>query len=380
MSQASAACLAAGLIVTGSLVAAADAPAPIELQERNFRAEIDGKPVGLYTIRNAAGMVVRLTNYGARIEQILVPDRNGRLGDVAQGYESIEQVRGGQTSMGAFIGRYAGRIAQGRFTLDGTSYQLAINAPPNSLHGGAKGSRFQVFEARQLSDSSVEMTHVFADGEENYPGTLPLRVVYTVTEANELRIDYSAVAVDKATVVNFTGHAFLNLSGDLGRPVLDHRLTIPASRVLEINEAAVPTGRIREVAGTPLDFRTATAVGTRIDQDDPQLKIAGGYDHTYIPDGTGLRLHARVEEPTSGRVLEVLSDEPGLQFYSGNFLEGKAPRDVGKGGTTYVFRSAFCLEPQHYPDSPNHPDFPSTVLRPGQWYSGQIVYRFSVQK
>jgi aldose 1-epimerase len=383
MSQAWATRLAFGAAMTAALGAAAEAPSPVELQERNFRAEIDGRPVGLYSIRNANGMVARLTNFGARIEQVLVPDREGRLGDVAQGYETIDQVRGGQASMGAFIGRFAGRIAQGRFTLDGRDYQLAINAPPNSLHGGAKGSRFQVFEARQLSDSSVEMTHVFADGEENYPGTLPLRIVYTVTDANELRIDYSAVAVDKATVANFTGHAFFNLSGDLGRPVLDHVVTIPATRVLEINEALVPTGRMREVAGTPLDFRTPTPIGARIGQDYDLLKLAGGYDHTFIPDGAerpGLRLHARVHEPTSGRVLEVLSDEPGLQFYSGNFLEGKAPRDLGKGNTLYVFRSGFCLEPQHYPDSPNHPEFPSTVLRAGQWYAGQIVYRFSVQK
>jgi aldose 1-epimerase len=325
-------------------------------------------------------MEARVTNYGARVEQLLVPDRDGRPGDVVQGYETIDQVRNGQGSMGAFIGRYAGRIAEGRFTLDGKTYQLAVNAPPNSLHGGAKGSRFQVFAARQLAPNAVEMTHIFAGGEENYPGTLPLRVVYTVTDANELRIDYSAVAVDKATVANFTGHAFFNLSGDLGRPVLDHVLTIPAARVLEINQAAVPTGRLREVAGTPLDFRSPTPIGARIGADDPQMKIAGGYDHTYIPDGSGLRLQARVEEPTSGRVLDVLSDEPSLQFYSGNFLEGKAPRDLGKGNTLYVHRSAFCLEPQHYPDSPNHPDFPGTVLRPGQWYAGQIVYRFSVQK
>jgi aldose 1-epimerase len=354
----------------------------VELDARNFRTRIDGKPVDLYTIRNQAGMEVRITNYGARIEQILVPDRHGRLGDVVQGYETIDQVRSGQASMGAFIGRYANRIAHGRFTLDGREHQLSLNSGPHSAHGGIKGSRFQVFAARQLSGASVEMTYLFGDGEEGYPGTLPLRVVYSVTDRNELAIDWSAVAVDQATILNLTSHAFFNLSGRLGEPVLDHVVTIHADRVLEVDDGLIPTGTLRDVAGTPMDFRALAAIGSRIDQDHELLKRAGGFDHTFVlhdAGGGGVRLAARVEEPESGRVMEVWSTEPGLQFFTANALTGQAPRDVGKGNTPYVARSAFCLEPQHYPDSPNHPAFPSTVLRPGAWYSGQIVYRFSTR-
>jgi aldose 1-epimerase len=354
----------------------------VTLQEQNFRTEIDGKPVALYTIRNPAGMEVRITNYGARIEQILVPDRTGQLGDVVQGYETIDQVRNGQGSMGAFIGRYANRIANGRFTLDGREYQLSVNSGRHSSHGGTKGSRFQVFDAKQISPSSVEMTYLFADGEEGYPGTLPLRVVYSVTDDNALAIDYSAVAVDKPTILNLTSHAFFNLSGKLGQSILDHVVTLDADKVLEVDDDLIPTGTLRDVAGTPLDFRAPATIGSRIDQDYDLLKRGRGYDHAYVVNrdaGGGVQRAATVFDPDSGRVMEVWSTEPSLQFFTANSLTGKGPRDVGKGNTPYVARSAFCIEPQHYPDSPNHPDFPSTVLRPGEWYSGRILYRFSVR-
>jgi aldose 1-epimerase len=354
----------------------------VPLQEQNFRTEIDGKPVALYTIRNPAGMEVRITNYGARIEQILVPDRTGQLGDVVQGYETIDQVRNGQGSMGAFIGRYANRIANGRFTLDGREYQLSVNSGRHSSHGGTKGSRFQVFDAKQISPSSVEMTYLFADGEEGYPGTLPLRVVYSVTDDNALAIDYSAVAVDKPTILNLTSHAFFNLSGKLGQSILDHVVTLDADKVLEVDDDLIPTGTLRDVAGTPLDFRAPATIGSRIDQDYDLLKRGRGYDHAYVVNrdaGGGVQRAATVFDPDSGRVMEVWSTEPSLQFFTANSLTGKGPRDVGKGNTPYVARSAFCIEPQHYPDSPNHPDFPSTVLRPGEWYSGRILYRFSVR-
>ena len=373
---------AVALLFVTCTALAADAVPFVTLQPERFRAVIDGEPVALYTLRNARGMEVRVTNYGARIQQVLVPDRAGRLGDVVQGYESIEAVQGGQASMGAFIGRFANRIAKGRFTLDGQDHQLAINNGPNSLHGGQKGSRFRVFGAKQLSPSSVEMTYTFKDGEENYPGTLPLRVVYSVTEDNGLDVEYSAVAVDKATIANFTSHAFFNLSGDLGGPIGDHVLAIEADRVLEVDATSIPTGRLLDVAGTPLDFRTPTPIGARIGQDHPQLTNVGGYDHAYVLDRTaagGMQRAASVYEPGSGRVMDVWTTEPSVQFYSGNFLEGKAPRDQGKGGTLYAHRSAFCLEPQRYPDAPNHPNFPSTVLRPGEWYSGRIAYRFSTR-
>jgi aldose 1-epimerase len=328
---------------------------------------------------------VKITNYGSRIEQILTPDRDGKLGDIALGYPSLEAQQNGQGSLGAFLGRYANRIAKGKFTLDGQSYQLAINdlatgsnARENTLHGGKKGSRFVVFDARQLSPSQLEMSYVFKDGEENFPGTLPLRVLYTLSDDGALTIEWEAVANDKTTVANFTQHPFLNLSGDPSQTIYGHELTLNATKYLEVDPTLVPSGKILPVAGTPLDFTNAKSVGRDIEADFPALKAAGGYDFHYIiyRKGDGLEFAARVHEPKSGRILEVWTTEPGIQFYSGNFLEGKAPRDTGKGAITYPFRSAFSLEPSHYPDSVNHPEFPSTVLKPGQWYTGKIVYKF----
>jgi aldose 1-epimerase len=350
----------------------------VELERPKFITEIDGKAVDLYTIRNRAGMVARITNYGARVEQILVPDRSGRFGDVALGYETIDQVVGGQASMGAFIGRYANRIANGSFTLEGVTCRLAINNPPNSLHGGRKGSRFVVFDARQLGDAAVEMAYTYVDGEEGYPGNVASRVVYAVTDDNALDISYEATT-DRTTVVNFTSHIFFNLAG--GGDVLDHVLTINAQRFTPTDAAQIPTGELRAVSGTPFDFATPRRIGERIDAADAMLEGAKGYDLNYALErtGSGPEVAARVVEPGCGRVLEVLTTEPGLQLYSGNGLHGVRPRDVGKGGQVYGFRSGLCLEPQHFPDSPNRPGFPSTVLRPGERYSGRIVYRFSVQ-
>ena len=348
------------------------------LQAERFQTVIGGKPVGLYTLRNARGMEASITNYGARILQVLVPDRAGQLGDVVLGYDSIEQVRAGLASMGAFIGRFANRIAGGRFTLDGQEHQLALNNGPNSLHGGKDGSRFQVFAARQLSPSSVEMTYVFRDGEESYPGTLPLRVVYSVTDANELMVEFAAVAVDRATVVNLTSHAYFNLSGR-PEPIHGHVLTIDADRVLEVDATAIPTGRMFDVEDTPFDFRARTPIGAGIGRDHPQLRLAGGY--AYVLDRGaqgGLQRAATAFDPGSGRVMEVWTTEPSLQFYSFNALDPTAS-DQGKGGALYKPWSALCLEPQRYPDAPNRPEFPSTVLRPGEWHAGQMAYRFSAQ-
>ncbi len=372
--------------------AVAAQPAYVELRAADFQKEVDGKMVNLYTIQNKKGMLVNITNYGARVEQVLVPDRNGKLGDVAQGYETIDQVMGGQGSMGAFIGRYANRITNGTFTLDGVEYKSAINdlstppAPPrqNTLHGGKKGSRFVVFDAKQLSPSSVQMSILFKDGEEGFPGDLPVRVVYSVTDNNELVVSYDAVAANKKTIANFTGHTFWNLSGDLGSSIEDHILMVPSDKVLEFSPALVPTGAIRDVAGTPMDFRKPKALGQDIKADYDMLKGGGGYDNHFVltmKQPTELTLDARIMSPKSGRVMEVWSTEPGVQVYSGNFLEGKIPRDVGKGSTVYQFRSAFCLEPSRFPDSINQPGFPvTTVLNPGEWYSGKIVYRFSTDK
>lgn len=389
--------VAAGCIGFAGLALAADKvpaqPAYTQLNPASYQKVIDGKPVALYVIRNKAGVSVAITNYGARIEQILVPDRHGKLGDIAQGYASIDAVLAGEASMGAFIGRYANRIGKGQFTLDGQSYQLAINdlatapAPPrqNTLHGGKKGSRFVVFDARQLSPSSVEMDYVFKDGEENFPGTVPVRVVYTLANDNTLTIEWASAADDKTTVANYTQHTFFNLSGDLGSSIYDHVLTLNASKVLEADATLVPDGKVNPVAGTVLDFTKPKPIGRDIEKKAPELIGAGGYDFSYVIDGwnpgnTKLLLAGRVLEPKSGRILKVWSTEPGVQFYSGNFLDGSAPRDVGKGGAVFKFRSAFCLEASHYPDSVNHPDFPTTTLKPGEWYTGKIVYRFLIDR
>ena len=273
-------------------------------------------------------------------------------------------------------------IGQAKFTLNGQEYKLAANNGPNSLHGGLKGSRFVVFDAKQIDDATVQMSYVFKDGEESYPGTVPLRVVYSVTDDNEFVVAYDATAVDKATVVNFTTHTFFNLAGQGRGDVLGHVVTVNAGSFTPIDKTLIPTGEIRPVKGTPMDFTAPEKFGARIDQDDEQLKLGGGYDHNYVLNkrGNELSFAARVHEPTSGRVMEVWSTEPGMQLYSGNFLEGKVPRDVGKGGAVYAFRTGFCLEPQHFPDSPNKPNFPSTVLNPGDWYSGKTIYRFAAGK
>jgi aldose 1-epimerase len=354
----------------------------VELERENYRTEIDGRNVGLYAIRNKSGMVVKITNWGAKVQQIIVPDREGTPGDVALGYDSIGELQAGQSSMGAFIGRYANRIGQAKFTLNGQEYQLAANNGLNSLHGGRKGSRFVVFDARQIDDATVQMTYVFRDGEENYPGTVPLRVVYSVTDENEFSIEYDAVAVDKATVVNFTTHTFFNLAGHDQGDVLDHVVTLNAASFTPIDATLIPTGEIRPVKGTPMDFTRPESLGARISQDYDQLELAGGYDHNYVLNKKGdeLSFAARVYEPTSGRVMEVWSTEPGLQLFSGNSLEGESPRDVGKGGAVYGFRTGLCLEPQHFPDSPNKRNFPSTVLNAGDWYTGKTVYKFSARK
>lgn len=366
-------------------------PAYVELNAVNFQKQVDGKPVDLYTIRNKKGMVVKITNYGAKIEQVLVPDRHGKIGDVAQGYETIDQVINGQASMGAFIGRYANRIAAGKFTMDGVEYKLALNdistdpnAPrENTLHGGKRGSRFIPFDAKQLSTSSVQMSNVFKDGEEGFPGDLAVRAVYTVTDDNELVIAYDAVALNKKTVANFTVHTFFNLSGNLGSSIEATIFTVNASKVLEVTPALAPNGKLRDVAGTPMDFRRPKTLAKDIGADYDLLKAGGGYDNHFVVDQKApgqFTFDVRAYDPRSGRILEVWSTEPGVQLYSGNFLEGKVPRDLGKGNTVYKFRSGFCLEPSHYPDSPNHPEFPSTVLNPGDWYSGKIVYRFSTDR
>lgn len=369
------------LVVAGFELGFAQQGGTIEPVSDNYRKIVDGKQVDLYTIKNNKGMVVKITNYGAKIEQIMVPDKNGKFADVVQGYESIDKALGGQGSMGAFVGRYANRIGGAKFTLDGKEYQLAKNNGENSLHGGQKGSRFCVYDARQINDSSVEMFYTYRDGEENYPGTLATRVYYGVTEDNALVVDYQAYSVDKNTVANFTTHSFFNLSGNLGSEILDHVIFLNASRFLPIDKSLIPTGQLESVDNTPMDFRTPTPFGARIKSDYEQLKLANGYDHHWVLDKktpNELSLAGIAWEPKSGRFMEVYTTEPGMQLHTGNNLEGKDPRDLGKG-FTFIFRSGFNMEPSRFPDSPNKPAFPTTVIKAGDWFSGKTVYKFSVK-
>ena len=344
-------------------------------------AEVDGKPTCLITLHNSRGMSVSFTNLGGKILQIVVPDRNGRMDDVALGYDNIQGVIDGQSSMGAFVGRFANRIAKGRFTLDGVEYAVEPNNNGNSLHGGPKGSRYRVFDAVQRDAATADLTMYYESKVDGFPGNLMSRVVYQVTEQNELVIRYDAVT-DSPTVVNMTSHVFFNLAGHSNvnaQSLARHELMINAETFTPVGKDQVPTGEIRAVAGTPMDFRRQRAIGEHVADAARYFEPHVGYDHNWVIDKPlgRLGLAARLHEPVSGRIMEVLSTEPGLVFYGGNNLEGIAPRDVGKGGHLYERRSALCLEPAHHPDSPNHPHFPSTVLRPGEWFSGTTIYRFS---
>ncbi|MGD8897985.1 MAG: aldose epimerase family protein, partial [Acidobacteriota bacterium] len=340
----------------------------------------EGIPVELHTLTNAHGLEVRAMTYGGVILSLKVPDRDGNLGDVVLGYDTLEGYLEVSPYFGAIIGRYGNRIANARFTLDGEDYSLAANDGPNALHGGVKGFDKVIWRAEPFkSDEGVGVVFAYTspDGEEGYPGTLEARVTYTLTDANELVFSYHAIT-DEATPVNLTQHTYFNLAGDGSGDILGHELMLNASRYTPVDSTLIPTGEIVAVAGTPFDFTTSTAIGAHIDAEDEQIGFGGGYDHNYVldrGDGEEMTLAARVYEPTTGRVMEVTTSEPGVQFYSGNFLDGTI---TGKGGHVYEQRSGFCLETQHYPDSPNQPDFPSTVLRPGEQYRSRTVYRFSV--
>lgn len=352
-----------------------------ELDPARFERRIDGLPVKLYKLRNAQGMMVGITNYGAKVEQILVPDRQGQLADVALGYDSIDAVVAGQPSMGAFIGRYANRIRQASFELNGTTVSLTANAGEHSLHGGSKGSRFRVFAARQLDDCALELIYVFQDGEEGYPGTLPVRVVYTLTADNILRMEWTATALDRETVANFTNHTFFNLSGDPAQAVLDTEVTINADRYIGLDQTGFPSGQFRDVQGSAFDFRSPRRIADNLDETEEQIRLAKGFDHHFIlrrPAVAGqLAFAARAYDAATGRQLDVWSTEPGMQFFSGNNLTGTHPVDAGKFARSFVLRGGFCLEPSRFPDSPNHPTYPSTAIRPGEFYTGCIEYRFS---
>lgn len=350
------------------------------LDKAAFEKEVDGKPVSLYTLRSANGLIVQVTNYGLRVVSVWAPDKNGAYADVAVGYESIDRYldNPGERFLGSIVGRYANRIANGRFTLDGAEYRLPLNNNGQTLHGGSKGLDRRVWEVGEVTDTSVRFSYVSPHGEEGFPGTLRIGVTYSVTPANEFVIRYEATT-DKPTVVNLSNHAFFNLKGEGGGTITDHLLAIDADSFTPVDSVLIPTGEIVPVEGTPFDFRTPTAIGARIGQENEQLENGGGYDLNWVLNkhAGGVEKAASLYEPASGRLLEVYTDQPGLQFYSGNFFDGKAN---GKYGRPIGYREALALETQHFPDSPNRPGFPSTRLEPGEVYTHTCIYKFGVKR
>lgn len=334
----------------------------------------DGTSVEIYTLSNRNGMSADILTYGGAVARLTAPDRNGKFADVVLGMDNLEGYRTQANYFGALIGRYGNRIGNGTFDLEGKTYHLPKNDGENTLHGGTQGFDKRVWKARAEKDS-LRLTYTSADGEEGFPGTLKATVVYTLTDANELKLDYTATS-DKPTVLNLTNHSYFNLAGS--GTVLQHEVTILADRFTPVDAGLIPTGELLPVKGTPFDFTQPTAIGAHIQDQNQQLALGHGYDHNFVLNSKGGRLAkaAVVYDPQSGRVMEVWTDQPGLQFYTGNFLDGKT---VGKGGVAYPFRAAFCMETQHFPDSPNKPEFPSTELRPGQTYHTITIYKFSAR-
>lgn len=339
----------------------------------------DGQNVERFRLTNAGGMVVEAIGYGGIITSLRVPDRDGTMADVVLGFDSLEAYLGEHPFFGALIGRYGNRIANGRFTLEGQPYTLAKNNGPNHLHGGVRGFDKVLWHAEPVAgQNAIAFTRTSPDGEEGYPGNLSVRVTYTLTDRHELIVEYHATT-DKATPVNLTQHSYFNLAGHASGDILGHQLMLNADRYTPVSETLIPTGELSAVEGTPFDFRQPTSIGARINEAHPQIKNGLGYDHNWVLNGTAgeMRLAARVVEPTTGRTLEIATTEPGIQFYSGNFLDGSIS---GKGGAKYAHRTGFCLETQHFPDSPNQPSFPSTILRPGEEYRTRTVFTFGVER
>ena len=340
----------------------------------------DGRPITLYTLTNSHGVEVRTMNYGGIILSMRVPDRKGQLADVVLGHDTLEGYIPNPPYIGALVGRYANRIANGTFTLDGKTYTLPKNDGPNTLHGGIKRTFDKVVwdgEPKKGGKPGVTFTYLSKDGEEGFPGNVKVKVTYTLNDDNELVIDYEATT-DKATPINLSQHSYFNLAGEGTSDILNHEIMINADRFTPVDKNLIPTGELRAVKGTPLDFTTSTKVGARIDDDYEQLVLGHGYDHNFVINRTGdnMALAARVYEPTSGRVLEVSTTQPGVQFYTGNFLDGTV---IGKQGHVYKRRYGFCLETQHFPDSPNHPEFPSTILKPGETFQSKTIFKFSTR-
>jgi aldose 1-epimerase len=348
-----------------------------EMVRKDVFGTHNGKEVYLLTLTNKAGNVIRLTNFGAKINWIEIPDKNGKKDNVTFGYDTFDQTLKGDMSFGSVVGRYANRIAGGKFTLDGVVYNTPVNNGPNTLHGGPLGWHSVVWNTEILKDAkfpAVKFSYVSPDMEEGFPGTVKASITYTWTDNNEIVMEYTCTT-DKKTVVNVTNHAYFNLHGAGNGDILDHVVTIKASAFTPVDSVMIPTGEIRPVAGTPFDFTTPHAIGERIGDKYDQLILGRGYDHNYVLDNKD-EIDVTVYEPASGRMLEVITDQPGMQLYTGNFLDSK---QVGHGGKVFNFRSGLCLESGHYPDSPNHPDFPTTVLNPGDTLRTKTIYRFSVK-
>jgi aldose 1-epimerase len=379
--------IALALLLALPMIAAASPNKGMQpsVAEAPFGVLEDGGKVSLYTLANASGAEVRIINYGAIVVSLKVPDRAGKLRDVVLGYDDLAGYVKDKAFLGATVGRYANRIAAGKFTLDGKTYQLDLNNGLHHLHGGAQGFYRKLWKAEKVAGKGgpgVKLTCVSKDGEGGYPGKVTLTVTYTLTPDNALRIDYQGTS-DKPTILNPTHHSYFNLSGDPTQTILDEELTIDADQTTAVGAGLIPTGKLAEVAGTPLDFRRPVKIGTRIDASDEQLVLGKGYDHNWVlrhherQPGGGVHKAAELFDPRSGIVMQVLTDQPGLQFYSGNFLDGTIH---GKGGVVYQRRTALCLEAQLFPDAPNHPSFPSAELRPGHPYKQTTIYKFSTTR
>ncbi len=368
-------CLTQAAQSRGEKMSAKTTSLPAGIARTEFGKTADGTPVELYTLTNAGGMTAKIMTYGATVTELYVRDRAGKPGDVVLGFDSLRGYLGNEPYLGAIVGRYGNRIAKGKFTLKGVTYTLATNDGPNHLHGGLKGFDKKVWKAEPVSSAdgpALKLTYLSKDGEEGYPGNLSCTVVYTVTSKNELKIEYSATT-DKATPINLTNHAYFNLADPGTGDVLGHEVTMAADRYTPVDDTLIPTGVIASVKGTPMDFTKSATIGSRIAQ------VKGGYDHNYVINMEGSKtpiFAVRVREPKSGRVMEVLTTQPGVQFYTGNFLDGSLK---GIGGA-YKKHYGFCLETQHFPDSPNQPKFPSSILEPGQTFHSVTIYRFSVEK
>jgi len=369
-------------VLFSTVIGAAGEGGKATVEQRAFGKTADGSTVTLYVLTNRNGMQAAITNYGGILASLKVPDRNQKLADVVLGYDSVEGYIGDKTFQGATIGRYGNRIAHAKFTLSGKEYTLERNDGDNTLHGGSHGFNKVVWQAKPedagKDSQSLVLTYSSRDGEGGFPGNLNVKVTYTLMDSNTLKIAYEATT-DKDTVVNLTNHAYYNLAGQGQRDILGHVLTIHADRFTPVDKALIPTGQLQGVRGTPFDFTQPTAIGARIDQDDEQLKLGHGYDHNFVLNAGKAAVPAAaavVYEPESGRLLEISTTEPGVQFYSGNFLDGTI---TGKQGKVYKQRYGLCLETQHFPDSPNHPEFPSTVLKAGDTYRTTTVYKFSVR-